>query len=122
MLQIQLLLSMIVLVVRIELLYSSICRLPSNRANGVAVLEGSPMLMLIHITNGLSKIVFKMYGYIPYFLTKDDNLCAFLFASLPEKRTLSKKGSTLKGKDLLQEEQILFFQCLALFRQDKKTK
>ena len=44
MLRIQLLLSMIALFVRIELLLcSSIGRLPPNRANGVAVFEGSPI-------------------------------------------------------------------------------
>ena len=49
MLRIQLLISMtalfvpIALFIRIELSCSSICRLPPNRANGVAVFEGSPI-------------------------------------------------------------------------------
>ena len=74
----------------------------------------------IHITNELSKNVFKMYGYIPCFLTKDDNSCDFLFDSLFEKKnTLFKKGSAVKGKALLPEEQILSFLSLALFRKEK---
>ena len=43
MLGIQLLFSMIAVFVRIELLYSSIRRLPRKRANGVDVFEGSPI-------------------------------------------------------------------------------
>ena len=43
MLQIQLVFSAIALVVCIELLCSSIRRLPPNRADGVAVFEGSPI-------------------------------------------------------------------------------
>ena len=43
MLRIQLLFSMIALFVRIELLRSSFLRFPPNRANGVAVFEGSPI-------------------------------------------------------------------------------
>ena len=43
MLRIQLLFSTTALFVRIELLYSSIRRLPPNRAYGVAVSEGSPI-------------------------------------------------------------------------------
>ena len=41
MLRIQLLFGTIALFVRIDLLYSSIRRLPPNRANGVAVFEGA---------------------------------------------------------------------------------
>ena len=43
MLQIQLLFGTIALFVRIELLCSSILRLPPNRANGIAVFKGSPI-------------------------------------------------------------------------------
>ena len=43
MLRIQLLFSTIAIFVRIELLCNSIRRLPPNRANGVAVLEDSPI-------------------------------------------------------------------------------
>ena len=43
MLRIQLLFGAIALFVQIALLCSSVCRLPSNSANGVAVFEGSPM-------------------------------------------------------------------------------
>ena len=43
MLRIQLLLSMTALLVWTELLCSSICKLPLNRANRVAVFEGSPI-------------------------------------------------------------------------------
>ena len=41
MLRIQLLFGAIALFVQIALLCSSVCRLPSNSANGVAVFEGS---------------------------------------------------------------------------------
>ena len=46
MLRIQLLLITIALFVSIELLYTSICRLPSNRANGVTGFEDIPILYI----------------------------------------------------------------------------
>ena len=44
--RIQLLFSTIALFVRTELLCSSICRLPPNRANRVAEIEGSPIRLI----------------------------------------------------------------------------
>ena len=77
MLQIQLLLSMIVLVVRIEFLYSSVCRLPSNRANGVAVLEGSPIRYNIRsfiLQMGFPKLSLRCMGRYSMFLNEGRQL------------------------------------------------
>ena len=52
----------------------------------------------------------RWMGTAPCFSTtfiKGNNFCDFLFASLPGGQKLPTCGSTLKGKNLLLEEQIL---------------
>ena len=44
------------------------------------------------------------------FITKGNNFCDFLLASLKDK-ALAERGSSLKGKNLLLKEQILPFQA-----------
>ena len=54
---------------------------------------------------------FRCTGILQHFcaiFTKGNNCCDFLSASL-EQHNPSKKKSALKGKNLLQEEQILSF-------------
>ena len=51
----------------------------------------------------------KVNGYTTVFLQfcKREHFCDFLFACLEDEA--HRKGSTLKGKNLLQRERILFF-------------
>ena len=54
-------------------------------------------------------------GGVSSILYKGDNCCS------PGQQIPSEKGSTLKGKNLLQKEQILSFQRRPLFRKGGKT-